>query len=30
MLSIVRLAAIVPGGLDLIMGGGFLASLWRP
>ena len=30
MLSIVRLAAIVPGGLDLIMGDGFLASLWRP
>ena len=30
MLSIVRLAAIVPGGLDIIMGDGFLASLWRP
>ena len=30
MLSIVRLAGVVPGGLDLIMGDGFLASLWRP
>ena len=30
MLSIVRLAAIVPGGLDIIMGDGFLASLGRP
>ena len=30
MLSIVCLAAIVPGGLDIIMGDGFLASLWRP
>ena len=30
MLSIVRLAAIVPGGLDLIMGDSFLTSLWRP
>ena len=30
MLSIVRLSGVVPGGLDLIMGDGFLASLWRP
>lgn len=30
MLSIVRLAGAVPGGLDLIMGDGFLASLGRP
>ena len=30
MLSVVRLAAVVPGGLDMIMGEGFLASLWRP
>ena len=30
MLSIVRLAGVVPGGLDLIMGDGFLSSLWRP
>ncbi len=30
MLSIVRLAGVVPGGLDLIMGDGFLASLGRP
>ena len=30
MLSIVRLAGVVPGGLDMIMGDGFLASLWRP
>ena len=30
MLSIIRLAAVVPGGLDIIMGDGFLASLWRP
>ena len=30
MLCIVCLAAIVPGGLDIIMGDGFLASLWRP
>lgn len=30
MLSIVRLAGVVPGGLDLIVGEGFLASLWRP
>ena len=29
MLSIVRLAGAVPGGLDLIMGDGFLSSLWR-
>ena len=29
MLSIVRLAGVVPGGLDLIMGDGFLASLGR-
>ena len=29
MLSIVRLAGVVPGGLDLIMGDGFLASLAR-
>ena len=27
MLSIIRLAAVVPGGLDIIMGNGFLASL---
>ena len=30
LLAVERLAAIVPGGLDLIMGDGFLASLWRP
>lgn len=30
MLSIIRLAAVVSGGLDIIMGEGFLASLWRP
>ena len=30
MLSIIRLAAVVPGGLDIIMGDGFLASLRRP
>lgn len=30
MLSILRLAGAVPGGLDLIMGDGFLASLGRP
>ncbi len=30
MLSVIRLAGVVPGGLDLIMGDGFLASLWRP
>ena len=30
MLSIVRLAGVVPGGLDMIMGDGFLASLRRP
>jgi hypothetical protein len=30
MLSIVRLAGAVPGGLDMIMGDGFLSSLWRP
>ena len=29
MLSIIRLAAVVPGGLDIIMGGGFLATLGR-
>ena len=29
MLSIVRLAGVVPGGLDMIMGDGFLASLRR-
>ena len=29
MLSIIRLAAVVPGGLDIIMGGGFLDSLGR-
>ena len=29
MLSIVRLAGVVPGGLDLIVEEGFLASLWR-
>lgn len=29
MLSIVRLAGAVPDGLDMIMGEGFLASLWR-
>ena len=29
MLSIVRLAGVVPGGLDLIMGDGFLSSLAR-
>ena len=29
MLAIIRLAALVPGGLDLIMGDGFLASLGR-
>ncbi len=30
MLSVVRLSGVVPGGLDMIMGDGFLASLWRP
>jgi len=30
MLSIIRLAALVPGGLDIIMGDGFQASLRRP
>ena len=30
MLSVVRLAGVVPHGLDTIMGEGFLASLWRP
>ena len=30
MLSLLRLAGVVPGGLDMIMGEGFLASLWRP
>lgn len=30
MLSVVRLAGVVPGGLDMIVGDGFLASLWRP
>ena len=30
MLSIFGLAALVPGGLDIIMGDGFLASLGRP
>ena len=30
MLSIVRLSGVVPGGLDMIVGDGFLASLWRP
>ena len=30
MLSIVRLAGVVPGGLDLIVEEGFLDSLWRP
>ena len=29
ILSIMRLAAVVPGGLDIIMGDGFLASLGR-
>ena len=29
ILSIIRLAAVVPGGLDIIMGDGFLASLGR-
>ena len=30
MLSVVRLAGLVPGGLDMIVEEGFLASLWRP
>ena len=30
MLSVVRLAGVVPGGLDMIVEEGFLASLWRP
>ena len=30
MLSVVRLAGVVPGGLDVIVEEGFLASLWRP
>ena len=30
MLSVVRLSGVVPGGLDMIVGDGFLASLWRP
>ncbi len=30
MLSVVRLAGVVPGGLDMIVEDGFLASLWRP
>ncbi len=30
MLSVVRLAGVVPGGLDIIVEDGFLASLWRP
>ena len=29
IISIIRLAAVVPGGLDIIMGDGFLASLAR-